>query len=346
MSDEVFLSGLDGRETKSKLAQLLSESDAESLFFASAYVTQGGVSRIKTILEENQIETCVAVFGLDGTVTQPNAIESAIESDWILRLIEGGDSHFHPKIALAGGPPPEPFSDVRGGYIGSANFTKGGLVSNIEAGLIVQDDTIIRDLQNISEEIWELAEPAENVDLETYADRYAKGARKRGTDYQPAGVGASVTDEVDSGGDATPPEKPTYDYEHATVAWVGLESFTGEYKFQVEFPRKPAEVIKDILGTDETEVSVRCSDGTVRVMEYKFYDDNSMFRLNIPNDVPGVEQAREEESGLAVVKENDEGGIPIELEILNDETEVQEFVQRSKREGAWDETRTRLYGWL
>jgi len=347
MSDEVFLSGFDGKRTRDKLSQLLSETEAESLFFASAYVTLRGVSRIETILHESQVETCVAVFGLDGTITQPSAIESAIEADWILRLIEGGGNHFHPKIALAGGSTPEPFSDVQGGYLGSANFTKGGLVGNIEAGLIVQEDNISGGLQEICEKIWESAEPVDNVDLGQYASRYAEKARNNPSDTQPAGVGASIGSEVDAENGSGPPDKPTYNTKHANIAWVGLESFTGKYTFQVEFPRKTAEVIRGIVDSDEQEVEVEvlCSDQK-RKIEFTFYDDNQMDRLNIPNEVPGVEQARKEESGLAVVKQRDSDDVPIELEIINDEADVQEFVQRSKREGSWDETSTRLYGWL
>ena len=347
MSDEIFLSGTGGKTTRDRLSELLSKTNAETLFFASAYVTQGGVSRIERILDDQQIELCVAVFGLDGNVTQPIAIESARELGWPLRLIEDSTHLFHPKLALAGGPPPHPFSkDIRGGYIGSANFTKGGLVDNIEAGLIVRDKDLLNDLREVANEIWDLAEPVDEVDVEAYARRYAKAARERPTDYQPPGVGASVTSEVGSEDDSKPPQKPTYNPIHATAAWAGLESFTGEFTFQLEFPRTAGEVIRSLVGSDEAKVDVACSDNKVRQMKYKFYEDNGMFRLNIPNEVPGVERARQEETGIGIVRKSDQPDLPLRLEIINDETLVREFVQRSKREGSWGETSTRLYGWF
>ena len=345
MSDDVFLSGLGDDTTHNRLSGLLSETESDSLFFASAYVTQAGVNRIESLLDQHQIETCVAVFGLDGTVTQPSAIESAVSLGWTLRLIEGGDHHFHPKIALAGDSPPEPFAEAHGGYIGSANFTKGGLIDNIEAGLVVYDGEIIDSLTDVAERVWGLAEPVESVDVDEYSDRYASAARERPPDYQPPGVGSSLAGEIDSEDESKPPQQPTYSYDHATVAWAGLESFTGEYTFQVEFPKTAGEVIRSLLGANEAEINVYCSDMEVREMKYKFYENNGMFRLNIPNEVPGVEQARKEESGIAVVTENDRSDAPLNLEIINDAERVEEFVSRSKREGSWDKTPTRLYGW-
>ena len=345
MPDEIFFSGPGSKTTQDRLSESLSSVSASSLFFASAYVTQSGINRIEDLLEEHQITTCVAVFGLDGAVTQPVAIESAQKLGWSLRLIEGKNHPFHPKLALAGGPPSEPFSDAYWGYMGSANITKGGLYSNIEAGLLTQDQTLIEDLQDIAQEIWALAEEPNRVDLEEYSDRYAEAARARPANYQPVGAGASVVSEVDSDDDSGPPEVPTYNSKHATVAWTGLESFTGEYTFQVEFPRIAGEVIRSLVGSDDAEINVMCSGGT-RSMKYSFYEDNGMFRLNIPNEVPGAKQARREKSGLAVVRKHDQPGIPIELEIINDRAAVADFIQRSKREGSWGETQTRLYGWL
>lgn len=345
MSGKAFISGVTGKTTYDMLSDLLSETDAASLFFASAYVTQAGVDRIETLLDQYQIKTCVAVFGLDGCVTQPKAIESAVDLGWTLCLVEGGRHHFHPKIALTGDSPPDPFAEAYGGYIGSANFTQGGLINNIETGLIVQDTETVNGLSNVAEKVWELAEPVKNVDLDKYSDRYASAARKRPTDYQPPGVGPSLTGEIDPEDESESPQYSTYNPKHATVAWAGLESFTGEYTFQVEFPKTAGEVIRSLLGADEAEIGVLCSDKVVREMKYKFYEDNGMFRLNIPNEVIGVEQARREKSGIALVTGSERENASLELEIINNKERIEEFVHRSKREGSWDETPTRLYGW-
>jgi len=347
MSFNIFLSEVGGETTKERLSQLLSETEANSFFFVSAYVTYPGVSRVKNLLEEYQIEDCNAVFGLDGIVTQPSAIEYAIDLGWNIRFIESSDPHFHPKFAVAMGSPPD--YKIRGGYIGSANFTKGGLSENIEAGIFIQDDTVFSDLKSMVEDIWRIAEPVDNVDLEAYSVQYAKSSRDQSTSTQPAGVGAAITSEVKTEDESDPPERPSYNPEYGSVAWVGLESFTGEARFQLEFPRDPAEVLRGMIGSaqeEDVEVSVLCPNGETREMLYSWYDDNQMDRLNIPNDVQGIQQAREEESGLAVFRDSEHSEASIELEIIHDEEEIKEIVERSKREGTWGETSTRQYGWM
>lgn len=71
-----------------------------------------------------------------------------------------------------------------------------------------------------------------------------------------------------------------------------------------------------------------------------------MFRLNIPNEVPGIETAREEQKGIGLVEENDSGEAPIRLRVMNDEHDASEIIRRSMREGLCDQTSTRLYGWF
>jgi hypothetical protein len=305
------------------------------------------VSRIKNLLDKYQIEDCNAVFGLDGVVTQPNAIEYAINLDWNLRFIESSDPHFHPKFAVAMGSKPD--YQLRGCYIGSANFTKGGLSENIEAGIFIRDEDIFSDLKSTVEDLWGVAEPVENVDLEAYSTQYAKSSRNQSTSSQPAGVGAALTSEIETEDESDPPERPSYSPSYGSIAWVGLESFTGEARFQLEFPREPAEVLRSMIGSgreEDVEVTVLCPNGERREMLYSWYDDNQMDRLNIPNDVEGIQQAREKESGLAIFRDSDHSEFSIELDIVHNKEEIEEIVERSKREGTWGETSTRLYGWM
>lgn len=346
MSFDIFLSEIGGETTKQRLSQLLSETEANSFFFVSAYVTYPGVSRVKNLLEEYQIEDCNAVFGLDGVVTQPSAIEYAIDLNWDVRFIESSDPHFHPKFAVSMGSSPD--YKILGGYIGSANFTKGGLSENIEAGILLQDDSVFSDLKSTVEDVWRVAEPVDSVDLEAYSEQYAKSSRDQSTGTQPAGVGADITSEVETVDESGPPEQPSYSPEYGSVAWVGLESFTGEARFQLEFPRDPAEVLRGMIDSvqNNIEIAVLCPNGETREMLYSWYDDNQMDRLNIPNDVQGVQQAREEESGLAVFRDVEHSEALIKLDIIHDEEEIEEIVERSEREGTWGETSTRQYGWM
>ncbi|WP_121820576.1 phospholipase D family protein [Halostella salina] len=348
MTNDVFLSGT-GTTTLEKLNAILEGS--ETLFFASAYVTRKGVDEISNSLEEYEVDTCGAVFGLDGYVTEPKAIETAQELGWEVRLATRSGYTFHPKIALTGGDPPDPFSDgANAGYIGSANFTGGGLDGNIEAGMTTQEKDVLSGLEDIADEICRFADPVGEVDLESYASRYAEVARERPSKSETPGVGElSATEtgtEPDDFEETEPPNEATYESMHATAAWAGLQSFTGEYTFQLEFPRTAGLVIQRLTEDAGEDVNVLCSDGEIRAMTYAFYPDNEMFRLNIPNEVPGIETAREDKSGIGLVRTNDSPDTPIQLEIINDEAEATEIIRRSVREGAWDQTSTRLYGWF
>jgi hypothetical protein len=80
-------------------------------------------------------------------------------------------------------------------------------------------------------------------------------------------------------------------------------------------------------------------------MHYGFYADNSMFRLNIPNDVPGVAWAREHKDGIAFVERGPQGGAPLRLRVLKPGAETNDTIGRSVALGTWGRTSTRAYGW-
>jgi hypothetical protein len=80
-------------------------------------------------------------------------------------------------------------------------------------------------------------------------------------------------------------------------------------------------------------------------MQYKFYPDNSMFRLNVPNDVPGVAWAREHKDGIAIVEEGLPGGAPLRIRFLKPGADANEVIGRSAALGTWGRTTTRFYGW-
>lgn len=147
-----------------------------------------------------------------------------------------------------------------------------------------------------------------------------------------------------------PPSRPALKSEFAVAAWAGLQSFTGEYTFQIEFPRSSGEVISRLIRAQvqaDGGVDVYCSDDeTTRHIKYKFYQDNSMFRLNVPNDVPGVMWAREHKDGLAIVEQGLPGGAPLRIRLLKSGSEAKEIIGRSAALGTWGRTSTRVYGWF
>lgn len=347
---QVFISGLDSRNTQRQLKHLLDECGAQTFFFASAYVSRDGVRRLKSVFEEVGIQDCAAIFGLNGYVTEPAAIDDAKDLGWTLRLAGNRGPQFHPKIGLVGSNSPAPYlKNSTAGYIGSANFTGGGLSNNIEVGLTTENSEIVDQLSGTAVELWEICTPVESVDLDQYSEQYAEIKRRQPEDHQSVGLGEPLpTQENTNPADlqSNPPNKPTFNPKHAKAAWAGLQSFTGDYTFQVEFPKTAGEVIYELVGGPDEDVKVYCSDGETRLMKYDFYEDNGMFRLNIPNDVPGVQRARAEQQGIALVEEDSKSGARIKLEIVNDEKEATQFIRRAMKEGSWGKTSTRFYGWF
>ena len=69
-----------------------------------------------------------------------------------------------------------------------------------------------------------------------------------------------------------------------------------------------------------------------------------MFRLNVPNDTPGVDWARQNRAGVAVVEVDEPSG-EISFRIVRPGDELDEVVGRSVALGTWGRTTRRLYGW-
>ena len=80
-------------------------------------------------------------------------------------------------------------------------------------------------------------------------------------------------------------------------------------------------------------------------MKFSFYKDNSMFRLNIPNDIKGVDWARKNKEGIALVEAGPVGGAPVRLSLFCPGIEANEVIARSHALGSWGKTTSRLYGW-
>ncbi len=91
-------------------------------------------------------------------------------------------------------------------------------------------------------------------------------------------------------------------------------------------------------------IDMRCADGEVRNFQYKFYDRNGMFRLNVPNTVPLVAWAREHRQGIAYVEYSEDQSV-LYFRILPSGQPMTDTVDRSLALGTWGRTPTRLYGW-
>jgi hypothetical protein len=80
-------------------------------------------------------------------------------------------------------------------------------------------------------------------------------------------------------------------------------------------------------------------------MTYRFYQDNSMFRLNVANEVPGVQDARDRHSGIALIEKIERPDATVRLTIEHDKKAINDVIRRSLALGTLGQTPTRLYGW-
>jgi len=354
MSQVIMLSGIGGKHLKDALLAALRETKPGFVGIASAFVSTTGVEYISNILSRCGSPRCLLIAGTDKAITHPEALYSARRLGWDTRLGKAPLGIFHPKMLIAG----HEFSDpgviqkLCCLYVGSSNLTAGGLHNNIECGLVAKEQECPETATAAFSQLWTSAKPASDDELRNYAARFAEAARRRKpTELEDLGIGDSQSAPASQADFllVRPPAQPAVAKDFATTAWAGVQSYTGEYRFQLEFPKAAGAVISKLLqlkSAQNSDVDVYCTeDGSTWIMKYRFYDDNGMFRLNIPNDFPGVAWARANRDGIAVIDKGPQGGAPLRLQFLQPGSDVNDIIKRSAALGTWGKTATRAFGW-
>jgi len=354
MAQQIVLSGVGTTHFRDTLRLSLMRERPQVVGIAAAFVSTEGVRQLIDIFRRCGNPECRLIAGTDNAVTHPEALYAARDQGWKIRLGKSVKGIFHPKLIVAG----QKFSgngaiqQLCCVYVGSSNLTAGGLSTNVECGLIADADGCLLSASDVFAELWKSAKPATEAELRHYAARFAERSRRRSVS-ELADLGVNDSRPIPSGPiDLRVQELPSRSAlgaDFAVAAWAGLQSFTGEYRFQVEFPKVAGKVISQLIRAHveaDGRIDVYCTDDeTTRPMRYKFYPHNSMFRLNVPNDVPGVAWARKYKDGLAIVEQGLRGGAPIRIQILKPGADAREIVGRSAALGTWGRTRTRSYGW-
>jgi hypothetical protein len=351
---DVLLGGMGGKELLQGLQEILIDGAASVIGIASAFVSVLGVELTKAVIEEAGIEGCRLVAGTDYAITHPQALAFARDWGWGVRMGRGSHGVFHPKLIVAGtgfrpnGAIRNPISV----YIGSGNLTSGGLRHNVECGIVVNGSPYAAESGEAFGMLWSGSMPLTKKSLKNYSSVFAKANRQRSVSVMTA---LGVTDDATLVQPplrrlrrARPSHRAVVADEFAAYVWAELRSFTGQYAFQVEFPRAAGAVlgrfVRGRLSADN-KVDVECEDGQIRQMTSRYYADNSMYRLNIPPAVPNVEWARTNRQGIALIQRGPEGGVPVSLRVLLPGGEMNEVIGRSVALGTWGKTTTRLYGW-
>lgn len=321
---------------------------------AVAYVSAPGFKLVKEILDEGDVGEVRLVTDAKDFVTHPNALRHARASGWHVRVVNSLPGTFHPKFYVGGGR----FNNV-GAMIdlslaitGSPNLSRGGFMKNGECVFWSDASHSRKSAAKAWQSCWDAGVELTDERLADYEKQFAIRNRNRNPkDMAALGVADSFPEKVDGTpkkGIAPPKsELKAFSETAASVAWAGLQSFTGEYTLQIEFPKVAGLVLNRIFGRPAigNTITINCADREIRQFTFDYYTDNGMFRLNVPNATPLVEWAREHRKGIAYV-EYSEAQNKLYFEILTPSQSLMDAIMdRSFALGTWGRTRTRLYGW-
>lgn len=341
METEIVLGGVGEENLHEKIKRMFDESKPKAIGIASAFVTVNGVQKIIDISRSLDISEYRLVVGLDHFITQPQALVVAREAGWCVRIGKSEKGIFHPKLIIGG----SGFAndglllDSCCVYIGSGNLTSGGLEQNVECAFISGDTNHGAKAAGAFQFLWRESLAIEDGFFERYSAKFSERNRNRSIDDIKA---FEISDKFRN------KNIPLRDQSHASAAWVELKSFTGEYALQIELPRKLGELVARFIDgrvRNNGKVKVQCQDNEIREMKFDYYQDNSMYRLNIPNDFPDVSWVRENRNGIVLLNNNQSSDIPISLKIIRPGNEMNEIIQRTEWMGIIESTRTRHYGW-
>lgn len=350
MTSSVVTTGITGNTYKALLRKQMMLVKPQVVGLAVAYVSTSGFSLMKTILDDAEVENVRLVTDTKDGVTHPKALQSALDSGWGVRVVDTLAGTFHPKLYVGA----DSFDSKKGvtglslAIAGSPNLSHGAFLKNGECAFWSVNPHGSASAARAWHECWEVGQPLTPLKLSAYEKYFSlRNRKRRPEDLVALGVADSVPVSLTGVLPAPPkPDQQAVSDSAATVAWAGLQSFTGEYKLQVEFPKEAGLVLLRIIGTlsGDGSIDIHCSDGQLRTFSFKYYTNNGMFRLNIPNSTPDVDWARANKAGIAYI----EHGInedDIYFEIIKPGERADDVIRRSIALGTWGKTSTRLYGW-
>ncbi len=367
MTLTTVLSGQPHIHLSDALREALSEEAPRAIGVASAFVSTQGVDLLHSLIPQQQSQAVRLIAGTSLAFTHPNALTMATEMEWSVRLGVAPEGLFHPKLIIGGDSfaPNGGVTNPSVMYVGSANLTRPAMERNVECGVLFRGASVPSEGANVFQMIWDSSPELTDHTLRQYSSLFTRRNRTRTSrDLQEFGVTDAEGDEgitLANIGQHPQPEHRALDHQNADTVWVGLETATGGFTFQPEFPRLVGDMVLRMIEEDGVqptshgegqrervvaEIDVMCADGHVRQMTFTYYHHNAMSRLNIPNDVPNAEWARENRAGIAKVSRDDDGEANILLDILMPGDSANECARRSFVLGTWQTTPTRAYGWF
>jgi hypothetical protein len=353
MTNSIVTTGIKGNTYKALLRKHILHTKPSVVGLAVAYVSTSGFNIVKSILDEGGVKEVRLVTDTKDGVTHPKALQTAVDNGWVVRVVDSLPGTFHPKLYVGA----DSFNEATGVdglslvVAGSQNISLGAFARNGECAFWSIAPHSRNSAAQAWLDCWQLGVPLTAAKLKDYEKYFAlRNRHRKPEDLVTLGVADSAPKTTDGGAppkSAVPPKpaEKAISETVASVAWAGLQSFTGEYNLQVEFPKEAGIVLRRVFGkpSKDGSIDILCADGAIRTFKFKFYEHNGMFRLNVPNAVPLVDWARANKAGIAYVEHDDTS--VLSFEILPPGQRLNDIVDRSLALGTWGRTPTRLYGW-
>lgn len=345
------VTGLEKPTLETILETNLRHMKCDALFGACAYTSIYGARFLKELASRRNIKRICLVTDIRDHITHPAALKLGMDSGWRLRVVARAGGIFHPKVFVGSrGHKRNVPKDPRMLLLGSGNLSKGGLINNVECSIVQTADVPIPEAAQLFNRLWSAGDNLTPEILKRYEISYQeRNARRAPKDLFALGV--ADDEEPPSSGDLLQNIKPPRDAAippgSANATWAGLESFTGDFTLQVEFPSRVATILRRLITNagGGTKVPMLCGDGVVRDINCSYYEDNGMYRVNIPHDVPGAENARATKSGIVIIEKIDGSTKNLKLTVVANSKLVEQARTRSFALGTLGKTSTRFYGW-
>lgn len=336
---------------ESVLRELAGKKSWTQISVAVAYASVAGVTKLCEIIHEKCPSASIRwILGLDDYITQPGAIELCQKTAKSITHVyssEGTNSRFHPKIFLFEQESDELNSII---VIGSANLTYSALLKNCEAIAVLECSGAAENSQKGEIEIlWSIGkEPTDQI-LNEYKKKFKQ--------YRPTRKFALATEpKIHKAGRNKPiltSDEALVSPEKANVCWIEVGKNTAMGR-ELEFKAEQALFfgLSAVSKAAETK-QFQVSDGSTVDMRIKFQSRNSMWRLQLKNDVPEVAKGlRPKVKGrlgrspfVAVfTRLNNDEIFKLEF-IRRNSPQVRTMIDKSKKLGAAGSTSSREYGW-
>lgn len=331
------------------LVALVSEREWTKISVAVAYASVAGVTRLCNIIREKRPNiTFRWVLGLDDYITQPGAIEfceSLPKSSTRVFSSAGANHRFHPKVFVFEDDATDKNVSI---VVGSANLTYAALSKNCEAIAILENSGQlgVKSLEEL-QAVWNLGKTPTADIISDYKAKFARFRPTRKFVLETEPRISKNKDVLSFDGALISPSK-------ANTCWIEVGKNTAQGR-ELEFKAEQAL----FFGLDPVSKTAKIrefkvSNGKLVKLRLKHQTRNSMWRLQLRNEVPEVVIGLRPKTAkglgrspyVAVFKRlsgNEQFGLKF---IRRDSKNFAKLLEKSLESGTVGTTAAREYGWL